>query len=87
MCDHVTEKLCKFAQCSSMELSEDLIQMVEHKLSRQQWWQYAIEVEAIMQLDMDAHLPFLPSNMDMAKCVLMLRASKEEKALALSFVI
>ena len=80
-------KLCAFLDVPRENVSEAMVKMVEEKLTRQQWWQYSIELEQILLNEIDSHLHCLPPNLSQGKAILMLRAETEEKALALSLVI
>lgn len=56
----------------------------QHKLTCAQWNDYANELEAIMLSELDEHLPSTKcSSLELGRCILMLRASDEQKIDAL----
>lgn len=75
-----------FTGCSNLP-NELLVIAAQNKLNRHQWMLYATELEQVMMPSIEDHLDYMPPNIDLAKMILMLRASTEEKMLALSLVI
>lgn len=69
-------------------LDHNLIDEVQDHLSGEQWDTYINELEMIMRNDVDSHLPSLKyAGLVNGKCVLMLKASADQKSDALINVL
>lgn len=66
--------------CNELLFAHLIIQEVQSKLTCAQWNDYANELEGIMLNELDEHLPSTKcSSLELGRCILMLRASDEQK--------